>query len=1204
MILKKFGIAFGVLTIVLISIALIAPGFVDWNKYKSEIEQKASELSGRTVAINGELSLSILPSPSFSAENVRVSNVEGGQAPDLISLKSVDVNVAFFPLLKGQIQVKKFILVEPIIALEIDDKGRGNWEFGTQDEPTEKESNTTELSFERFQIENGQISFQDFTNGNKELVRMINASVTMGSLQGPFEVVGDAKYKDLPTSVEFMLGRIRDERKVPVSITIGLLDDKVKTSFIGGVLFDEGNFSADGKLKLNADDVSNIAQAASLLSQGKSVVDDKDYNQPISLESNLAVSQKSLALDGLEFEMGESRGSANLFANVGEVIDIKGDLSINSINLDLILPLMTDKKPSDTSAVKNANLSPETDDKQLLDVLNNVQGSFNLKLGALRFNEKIASQLNVDIGVSNNQINISNAKINMPGGSDLSLSGVIREAEKKPEFNGNIDLNSGNFRAFLDWLKIDTSTIPAGRLTHMAYSGGIKADRDLIQIYQMNGSLDTLKFTGGISYALQERPAYGLDINIQNLNIDNYLVRSAEPINLKEMIALLNDFDANYKLNLTNLTFDGVTVKNINLAGDLFGGRLNAQSIKVADYAGIDMNGSVNGQSLGSNPQFNIKMNATAASLVPMQRAFKLSPTYDLTKIGTLDLTAGLSGSLDNIQMDITSTIGTSKADVKGKVSSVDILKIAENANLDLVIKASNSSLVSLINQFDLALNKPANGEDRAIGIDTSFKGSMNKFDLNGTLSIAGGTVSIKGNSELKDDKIAALDMTIDIASPQTREFVRGLGVDFNPAKSNLGPLKMTVSLSGAGDTITLTNIAGNVSTTKLNGTGKLVGFLSEPTAGKKPNFDLNLTLDSIILQDFMRPDVKTNAKTEWGNWSKEPMELAVLNDYEGQAVIKAQKITYKKYDFNNPQFQAVLKDGTFKINNFTGKLFGGDVSVAGSLNSVGDLDMDLSLKQAAVKEATSSFAGISPISGFFDMNQKITGKGKSQNELISSLSGGGSITASPGIIQGIDIPTLSEKLKGLSNKNGLLGLITGSLSGGQTAYDGGQGTITAKNGAIQLSPLDVKMRGAKSVMNLGVDLAQWKMNLAGDMSLNDHPGAPPIGINVTGDLHDPSIKYNTKALEGFITAKIAASLLQNMVEGNGGIGGIFGGTPAENQPPVGTQGTPPVATPPAPVPPASEGAPVQQDNKPATVEDLGAKLLEKLFQKPAQPPQ
>ena len=145
------------------------------------------------------------------------------------------------------------------------------------------------------------------------------------------------------------------------------------------------------------------------------MVDDKDYNQPISLESNLAVSQKSLALDGLEFEMGESRGSANLFANVGEVIDIKGDLSINSINLDLILPLMTDKKPSDTSAVKNANLSPETDYKQLLDVLNNVQGSFNLKLGALSFNEKIASQLNVDIGVSNNQINISNAKINMPG---------------------------------------------------------------------------------------------------------------------------------------------------------------------------------------------------------------------------------------------------------------------------------------------------------------------------------------------------------------------------------------------------------------------------------------------------------------------------------------------------------------------------------------------------------------------------------------------------------------------------------------------------------------------------------------------------------------------------------------------------------------------------------------------------------------------
>ena len=54
-------------------------------------------------------------------------------------------------------------------------------------------------------------------------------------------------------------------------------------------------------------------------------------------------------------------------------------------------------------------------------------------------------------------------------------------------------------------------------------------------------------------------------------------------------------------------------------------------------------------------------------------------------------------------------------------------------------------------------------------------------------------------------------------------------------------------------------------------------------------------------------------------------------------------------------------------------------------------------------------------------------------------------------------------------------------------------------------------MLGANSGFDLGINLAQWKMNLNGEMSLSDHPNAPPIGISVLGDLHDPEIAYNTK---------------------------------------------------------------------------------------------
>ncbi|MDG1995222.1 MAG: AsmA family protein, partial [Emcibacteraceae bacterium] len=215
--MKKIGIGAGILLILLIGSALVVPSFIDWNKYKAEIESTASNLSERKVTINGDLSLSILPSPSFSAKDVSVSNVEGGKATHFVTLKSVDVNVAFFPLLSSDVQVKKFILVEPIIALEVDENGKGNWEFGSAADQNQSNS-ATEMSFEQFQVENGQISYQDLTDGTQELLRGISANVTMDSLNGPFEIDGDVRYKNLPVNVDITVGTVREGRKIPLNI--------------------------------------------------------------------------------------------------------------------------------------------------------------------------------------------------------------------------------------------------------------------------------------------------------------------------------------------------------------------------------------------------------------------------------------------------------------------------------------------------------------------------------------------------------------------------------------------------------------------------------------------------------------------------------------------------------------------------------------------------------------------------------------------------------------------------------------------------------------------------------------------------------------------------------------------------------------------------------------------------------------------------
>ena len=191
--------------------------------------------------------------------------------------------------------------------------------------------------------------------------------------------------------------------------------------------------------------------------------------------------------------------------------------------------------------------------------------------------------------------------------------------------------------------------------------------------------------------------------------------------------------------------------------------------------------------------------------------------------------------------------------------------------------------------------------------------------------------------------------MAIDVQAADIREFVRGLGADFRPSNNNLGPLALKMAASGNTSDISLKNMVGTVGPTKITGSGSIKILPAVPEKGQKSSFEFKLVLDDVPVADFMEAKAEVAVENDWGNWSKEPMELAALNDYDGRINITANRINYDKYNFENPRFDAVLQDGVITINNFTGKLFGGDVAIAGSFSSAGDLNMDMSIKNAAI---------------------------------------------------------------------------------------------------------------------------------------------------------------------------------------------------------------------------------------------------------------
>lgn len=1201
--MKKLGIGFAILIVGLIGTILVVPSFLNWNEYKAQFEQTASGYTGRDVKIKGDISLSLLPTAALSVKDVTVTNLDGGKAEYIISLKSLDVQVSFPSVISsifgGRVKVEKFILVDPIIALERMPDGRVNWDLnGRNTAADESRASSADISLDIFQIVNGQISFEDMASGQRELLRKINANVKVKSINGPFEVVGSAKYKGLDAELDLNLGKNRQGKKAPVKLLMALLNNRVKVNMIGGIILNGTSPSFAGKLDVTASDAGDIFVMVDRFNGQKNPAVRK-VGQDFALDTLVDVTADKMTVNELNVRIGQSRGQGNGQVSLGEKVNIVATLSVNKLDLDPLLsvfPVSQEIPSAPLGSAGPGGKGPLHGDR----LLSRLSGEFDVKLGALKYNDKIASQIALKLLAKAGLIDITTLQARMPGGSSLVFSGQIAPpaapADAQTTLSGDLSLKASNLRGLLSWLKLDAAHIPSGRLAQFSYQSRLKLTSDLLQLYDIEGELDAVRYKGGVSYALSARPSYGLSLELENLNLDSYRTPAADPDedskqDLKKILLRLSEFDADYKITLSKFTVGGVKIRAGQLDGLLLGGQLDAKVIKLDDAAGVNFNASGQGKNFATKPEFSLTLSANAKSLATLQRSIKsATPIIDLRKLGEMKLQGSLSTTLEKMDVDLTSSFGVKKLDVVGTIRSATLKQFPNIGSANLAIDASSTSLAELVDQLELPMAKPRAGDDRPLRLKGRIKASSDLVDIDGKLNIAAGEINVTGRKKGKG-AAASLDFTLDVMGVETREFIRGLGIDFQPSAKKLGALALKIKGTGTGDHYVFSNIVGDVGPVKLSGSGQF------NAAAAKPVFDFNLKTGDIPLHDFLtEKDAPKKDGKAFGQWTREAMDLSLLSAYEGQAKISAASLTYKNYFFENPTFEAILKEGLLSVNDFTGRLFGGDVALSGSFGGMSQpsggnknspkMTLNMTLKQASLSQATASSAGIAPVTGFFDMSGHYTGEGVSQFDMMSSLAGEGEIIASPGLITGIDIPALSDQLSNLADEGALLKLLGRTLSGGKTPYKGAQSTIRAKDGKIEFSPFDIELDGAKSKIKMAVDILNWTMSTDGWLALADHPNAPPIDVNIIGDISNPQINYSTARLKKYVGAQIASKMLQQLIGDEGGLEGIFGTPKTKN------------------AAPESEPAHQNPEEKPQAAGEFGKRLLEKLFEKDKASPE
>ena len=192
--MRKLAYAFGVLVTLVVVIAVALPFIVDLNDYKDVIAAQVKSATGRDLRIEGSIGLSVLPTPTVSVSGVRLANVAGASARDMVSVKAAEARIALLPLLRGEVQVESFTLVEPVVELEVLADGSANWHFATAGGgaavAAPQAGGAGAVRFDSVVIENGTIVYRDQRRGMVERIAGLDIVAGADSLVGPFRAEG------------------------------------------------------------------------------------------------------------------------------------------------------------------------------------------------------------------------------------------------------------------------------------------------------------------------------------------------------------------------------------------------------------------------------------------------------------------------------------------------------------------------------------------------------------------------------------------------------------------------------------------------------------------------------------------------------------------------------------------------------------------------------------------------------------------------------------------------------------------------------------------------------------------------------------------------------------------------------------------------------------------------------------------------------
>jgi uncharacterized protein involved in outer membrane biogenesis len=184
---------------------------MDFEQLRELAEDQARMATGRELKIAGPIDLQVSLTPRIELNDISFANAAWGSEPEMATVSRFELEVELLPLLFGEINVKRLIMVEPRILVETDASGQGNWVFATSaeektDAAPDAASSGAFPAVHLFVLENGFLTYRDGQSGETLTVALDRLAGETESPQDPLRVSALGRIGETPFKLQGSLG--------------------------------------------------------------------------------------------------------------------------------------------------------------------------------------------------------------------------------------------------------------------------------------------------------------------------------------------------------------------------------------------------------------------------------------------------------------------------------------------------------------------------------------------------------------------------------------------------------------------------------------------------------------------------------------------------------------------------------------------------------------------------------------------------------------------------------------------------------------------------------------------------------------------------------------------------------------------------------------------------------------------------------------